>query len=116
MLGQLAVLVDEANALATLLKAVPDEIIHGRPFDGVPSIREMLGGLADLDRGVRRTNLSRFLSETEVELESGDVAQSPDGEAIDVTEILTTLRESREELIEIAREVAAYGLESLTTT
>jgi len=106
MLGQLAVLVDEANALATLLKAVPDEIIHGRPFDGVPSIREMLGGLADLDRGVRRTNLSRFLLDTEVELESGDVAQSLQEEAIDVSEILTTLRESREELIEIAREVA----------
>ena len=106
ILGQLAVLVDEANALVTLLKAVPDEIIHGRPFDGVPSIRELLGGLVDLDRGVRRTNLSRFLSEAEGDLESGDVEPARQEDATDVSEILTTLRDSREELIEIARKVA----------
>ncbi len=105
MLDQLGLLVDEATALSPLLGSMPDELIHGRPLDTMPSVADLLMGIVIRDRTVRRQNLLSFLAEDEGEtlILDGDVA----GESRDlpIEQILRDLREERTRLVVLAEEL-----------
>lgn len=106
MLGQLGLLVDEADALVALLEAMPDDLIRGRPFDGAETIGELLMELVCLDRTVRLQNLSAFLSEGRPALQPDQVSVSTEEEMPPVGEILKRMGRGRKELMGVVHSVA----------
>jgi hypothetical protein len=63
LLGQLAYLVDEIEALQTVVGDLPDQIKTGRPAPDTLSMKELYGVIATLDAEVRRPRARRIVEE-----------------------------------------------------
>ena len=63
LLGQLAYLVDEIEALQTVVGDLPDQIKTGRPAPDTLSMKELYGVIATLDAEVRRPRAQRIVEE-----------------------------------------------------
>lgn len=101
LLGQLRYLIDEATALEPLLEDLPADTLETAPPHAF-SVKEALGLLADCDRKVFLPRLHRIIAEDRPELRPLDEEQLVEGAAwgdVDLAEILTVLRENREELL-----------------
>ncbi|MFB6247673.1 MAG: DinB family protein [Salinibacter sp.] len=64
LLGQLAYLVDEIEALQTVVGGLPDQIKTGRPAPDTLSMKELYGVIATLDTEVRRPRVRRIAEES----------------------------------------------------
>lgn len=73
LLDQLAHLVDEIEALQTVVSDLPDEIKSGRPAPDALTMKELYGALATLDEEVRRPWIDRVVDENEPTLFPVDV-------------------------------------------
>ena len=104
MLDQLSLMADEAEALGSLLGAMPDDFLFGRPVDGMPSIADLLSGIVQRDGTVRQENLSAFRSGGD--LASEQVLEPPDSSDASITDILEDLRAHRLKLVALAEAVA----------
>jgi hypothetical protein len=63
LLGQLAYLVDEIEALQTVVGGLPDQIKTGRPAPDTLSMKELYGVIATLDAEVRAPRVQRIVEE-----------------------------------------------------
>ena len=109
MLDQLALLIDEAEALGPLLGSLPTEIVVGRPFDGALSIVELLDDLVRRDRVERSERLRAFLEEGQGSSSGAEAATDSARDASDVQGVLTDLASARRQLIAIAGRVLEQG-------
>ncbi len=62
LLGQLAYLIDEVEALEPLLERIPEQALEGRLLEGDLSVKERYGLLATLDEQVYLPRLRRIVS------------------------------------------------------
>ena len=106
MLDQLRLLVDEAEALGSLLGSVPEELIHGRPLDTMPSIAELLAGIAYRDRTIRQRNLNAFLSPEVGSLQPDGEEETGNADGVTIDAILADVRNERRHLVALAEKVA----------
>ncbi len=104
MLDQLSLMADEAESLGSLLGAMPDEFLHGRPIEGMPSIADLLSSIGERDRTVRLDNLRAFMSGDD--LTSEETVEAPDTSDTSIADILADLRSERLKLVTLAEEVA----------
>lgn len=103
LLGQLAHLVDEVEALRTVVGCVPDQIKNGRPTPDALTMKELYGALATLDEEVRRPRIERVVREEEPALSTRDVDAEVreagwNERAFDV--ILDRVKEARRQLVD----------------
>ena len=63
LLDQLRHLVEEVEALRTVVDGLPDDIKNGRPGPDVLTMKELYGALATLDDEVRPRRISRLVDE-----------------------------------------------------
>jgi hypothetical protein len=108
LLDQLAYLIDEVEALKTVVDTVPEEVQSGRPTGDVLSMREMYGAIAELDDGQRRRWVERVAAEDEPALEASfsenDLIESEWNErAIDA--VLDAVQQARRRLVDALREL-----------
>lgn len=73
LLDQLAHLVDEIEALQTVVGSVPDQIKSGRPAPDALTMKEIYGTLATLDEDVRPSRVERVTTEGTPTLSPVDV-------------------------------------------
>jgi len=74
LLDQMRYLVDEVEALRSVVDDVPEQIKSGRPAPDALTMKEVYGALITLDADVRRPRLDRLTEEETPALESIDVA------------------------------------------
>lgn len=72
LLDQLAHLLDEVEALRTVVEGVPEQIKEGRPTPDALTMKEIYGALALLDAEVRRPRITRIVDEADPVLEPVD--------------------------------------------
>jgi len=75
LLDQLAYLIDEAEALQSVVGAVPEQIKSGRPTPDDLTMKEIYGAIVTLDADVRRPRVDRILEEERPTLEPTNVDQ-----------------------------------------
>jgi hypothetical protein len=73
LLDQLAYLVDEIEALQTVIGGLPEQIKSGRPAPDALTMKELYGALATLDAEVRRPRIERIVEEDTPTLDPVDV-------------------------------------------
>lgn len=104
LLDQLAYLVDEIEALETVIQGVPDEIIEGRPAPEELTMKELYGAIVTLDDEVRATRVNRLANaDDEPSLESVEVderVRESGWNEHDLTDILDQLKEARRALVD----------------
>jgi hypothetical protein len=110
LLDQLAYLVDEIEALRTVIGDVPEQIKSGRPAPDALTMKELYGAIATLDAKVRRLRVERIVDEDEPTLTPAD----PDAEVREagwneqeMDAILDRVIEARRELVDTLAEVPA---------
>lgn len=112
LLDQLAYLVDEIEALETVIEGVPDAVIEGRPAPEELTMKELYGAIVILDDEVRSTRVNRLANADDApSLESVDVdeqVRESGWNERDLTDILDRLKEARQSLVE---QLAALPLE-----
>jgi len=103
LLDQIAYLVDEIEALRTVVGGVPEQIKSGRPAPDALTMKELYGAIATLDAKVRRPRIGRMVEEDAPTLTPVD----PDAEVREVgwndkemDAILDRVTEARQELVE----------------
>ncbi len=103
LLDQLTYLVDEIEALQTVIGGLPEQIKSGRPAPDALTMKELYGAIATLDAEVRRPRVERILDEETPTLEPVD----PEAEAREagwnekeLPAILDRVREARQALVE----------------
>lgn len=95
-------LIDEADALESLIEFVPDEILSSSPLESEPSIKEFYALLALYDRHVylpalqatQKEENPTFHAASDAELLARDTWNE-----VPFPEVLDTLREARRELV-----------------
>ncbi len=73
LLQQLAHLVEEVEALGTVVDGLPEQIKNGRPVPDVLTMKELYGALAILDAEVRRPRVEQITEQNEPSFSSVDV-------------------------------------------
>ena len=108
LLDQLAYLVDEIEALQTVIGGLPEQIKSGRPTPDDLTMKELYGAIATLDAEVRRPRAERIVEEDDPTLDP----VNPDEEAREagwneqeLPAILDRLREARRDLVEALRDL-----------
>jgi hypothetical protein len=108
LLDQVAHLVDEIEALRTVIGGVPEQIKSGRPAPDALTMKELYGAIATLDAKVRRPRIARIVEEDTPALTPVD----PEAEVREVgwndTEmdaILDRVAEARQGLVEALDEL-----------
>lgn len=72
LLDQLTYLIDEIEALRSVVADVPDQIKNGRPAPDALTMKELYGAIATLDANVRPARVARIVEEDEPTLEPAD--------------------------------------------
>jgi len=72
LLDQLAYLVDEVEALQTVVGGLPEQITSGRPASDTLTMKELYGALATLDAEVRSQRVERIVTEDDPTLDPVD--------------------------------------------
>lgn len=103
LLGQLGYLVDEIEALRTVVGDVPDQIKNGRPSPDALSMKELYAEIATLDTEVRRPRVGQVVDGENPAFESAD----PESEVRDagwneqaLSDILDQVIHAREVLVD----------------
>ena len=106
LLDQVAYLVDEIEALRTVVGDVPEQIKSGRPAPDALTMKELYGAIAMLDAEVRRSRIERIVDEDEPALEPVD----PDAEVREagwneqeMEAILERVKEARQDLVDVLK-------------
>jgi AcrR family transcriptional regulator len=73
LLQQLAHLVDEVEALRTVVHDLPEQIKSGRPAPDVLTMKELYGALATLDSEVRHPRVEQITEQDEPSFSSVDI-------------------------------------------
>lgn len=76
LIDQMGHLVDEIEALETVVGGMPDEILEGRPAPDVLTMKELYGALATLDAEVRRPRIDRIVNTDTPTLSPVDVDET----------------------------------------
>jgi hypothetical protein len=104
LLDQLAYLVDEIEALQTVIGGLPEQIKSGRPAPDALTMKELYGAIAMLDAEVRRPRIERIVGEDDPTLDPVD----PEAEVREagwneqeMDDILDRVTEARQELVEV---------------
>jgi hypothetical protein len=104
LLDQVAHLVDEIEALRTVIGDVPEQIKSGRPAPDTLTMKELYGAIATLDAKVRRPRIARIVDEEDPTLTPVD----PEAEVREagwnekeMDNILDRVTEARQELVEV---------------
>ncbi len=104
LLDQLAYLVDEIEALQTVIGGLPEQIKSGRPAPDTLTMKELYGAIATLDTEVRRPRIERILDEESPALTTVDPdeeARAADWNEQELPVILDRVREARHELVNV---------------
>ncbi|PSQ76253.1 MAG: DinB family protein [Bacteroidetes bacterium QH_7_62_13] len=103
LVDQLAYLVDEIEALRTVIGGLPEQIKSDRPAPDTLTMKELYGAIATLDAEVRRPRIERILDEETPTLDPVD----PDEEVREagwnekeLPAILDRLQEARQALVD----------------
>jgi len=103
LLDQLAYLIDEIEALKTVIGGLPEQIKSGRPAPDVLTMKELYGAIATLDAEVRSRRVDRIVDEDNPTLDAVD----PDEEARkagwneqEIDSILDRVAEARQALVD----------------
>lgn len=103
LLDQLAYLVDEIEALKTVVDRLPDAIKEGRPTPDALTMKEIYGTFCVLDAEVRRPRVTRMMDEDQPDLEAVDVEEEvrdADWNERDIHAILEQVATTRRQLVE----------------
>jgi hypothetical protein len=103
LLDQLAYLVDEIEALQTVVGDLPEQIKSGRPAPDVLTMKELYGAIITLDTEVRAQRIERIVNEDDPALEAVDPEEEVREEGWNEQEIeaiLDRVAEARQELID----------------
>lgn len=103
LLDQLAYLVDEIEALQTVIGGLPEQIKNGRPAPDALTMKEIYGAIVTLDTEVRRSRVRQVVETDEPTLEPVD----PDERVRDsgwneqaLPDILDQVAEARQVLVD----------------
>lgn len=103
LLDQLAHLLDEIDALQTVVGDLPEQIKSGRPAPDALTMKELYGALATLDDEVRWSRVERVLEEDEPTLSPVDVeakVRDAGWNERDFEDILDHLTDARRRLVD----------------
>lgn len=103
LLDQLAYLVDEIEALKTVVDGLPDAIKEGRPTPDALTMKEIYGTFCVLDAEVRRPRVTRIMEGDQPELEAVDVdedVREGDWNERDIHAILEQIVTTRQQLVD----------------
>jgi len=103
LLDQLRHLIDEVEALGTLVDGLPAEIKSGRPGPDVLTMKELYGALVRLDEEVRPHRITQIVEEDHPTLAPVDIdAEVREAEWNDepLPDILDQLQDARRALVE----------------
>jgi hypothetical protein len=104
LLDQVAYLVDEIEALRTVVGDVPEQIKSGRPAPDALTMKELYGAIATLDAKVRRPRIARIVDEDEPALTPVDPeaeVREADWNEQEMDAILDRVAEARQELVTV---------------
>lgn len=104
LIEQMAYLVDEIEALETVVEGVPDQIMNGRPAPDALTMKELYGAIATLDEDVR----PRWIEQTTDEDSTPSLASVDVDEEVreagwneqEMDTILDRVKEARRHLVE----------------
>lgn len=102
LLEQLGYLQAEMEAVRSLLRRVPREVLEGRPFEGERSVKEMYGLLAASDREAFLPALERIIAEDGPELDPLDeqaLLERTDWNARETAELVEEVIAARADLV-----------------
>ena len=109
LLDQLAYLIDEIEALQTVIGGLPEQIKSGRPAADALTMKELYGAIATLDAEVRRSRIERIVDEDEPTLDAVD----PDAEVREagwneqeMDAILDRVKEARQDLVDVLQDLS----------
>ncbi|HKL88237.1 MAG TPA: hypothetical protein VJ884_04465 [Salinibacter sp.] len=108
LLDQVAYLVDEIEALRTVVGDVPEQIKSGRPAADVLTMKELYGAIATLDAKVRRPRIARIVDEDEPTLTPVDPeaeVREADWNEQEMDAILDRVKEARQGLVDVLKDL-----------
>lgn len=108
LIDQLAHLIDEVDALRTVVGTLPEAITCGRPAPDALTMKEMYGAIATLDAEVREPRVERVAAEDEPVLSTVEIEEEVRGEGWNEREleaILDRVQEARRELVDRLRDL-----------
>lgn len=109
LLDQLAYLVDEIEALETVVGDVPEQIKNGRPAPDALTMKELYGAIAMLDADVRVPRVKRIQQNDEPTLAPVDADERVRDQGWNekpMDAILDRVVEARQELVDVLRDLS----------
>jgi hypothetical protein len=106
LLYQLAYLVDEIEALQTVIGGLPEQIKSGRPAPDALTMKELYGAIATLDAEVRRPRAERIVEAEDPTLDPVDAdeqVREAGWNEREMPDILDQVRDARQDLVEQLR-------------
>jgi len=103
LLGQLSHLVEEVEALRSVVDPLPDQIKSGRPAPDALTMKELYGAIATLDAEVRGSRITQMAEGTEPTFDPIDVDDLVREEGWNerpMDAILDTVQDARRTLVE----------------
>ena len=106
IIGQLSYLIDEIAALGEMLGSFPEGVLTARPYEGQPSILDLLATLAERERTIRIPNVETFVaSDDGVLLEAPPLSAAAARASKDaVSRALHDVATARSRLVDLVRE------------
>lgn len=102
--AQLAYMLDEIDALKSVLTAFPDELLEAEPYEGEPSVRDLFAQLSARESAVRIPNVERFVSAGEEKpalIEGSHFAEAGDNGSGSTADMLSEVATARTRLLEL---------------
>jgi hypothetical protein len=103
LLDQMAYLVDEIEALRSVVGTLPDAITSGRPAPDALTMKELYAALATLDEAVRSDRVAQIAEDEAPSFESVDVDEAvreAGWNEKDIDDILRQVQDAREALVD----------------
>lgn len=105
VLAQLALLIDEIEAVRHQLKLLPEEVLSARPIESEPSFNEIYGLIAHIDETVYIPAVARLRGADEGDVEvsvpaSGDLLTSHTWNEEDIRTLFDRVQDARSELLD----------------
>lgn len=110
LIDQMAYLVEEVEALKTVVETVPESVQSGRPTPNDLTMKEIYGVLATLDRDVRPGQIRQVASGNTPSLATPDpdaLVRDQGWNARDIAAILDAVQDARRTLVDRLRDLPA---------